>query len=90
MGFILSDWRMWPYAVCRRGLAATFELSTNRLGDVFKSSHVNLGVNLIGGVMMDLQGIRPFVEGRFTLGKHQVFQYLISNPWNSMMDRGCR
>ncbi|MFQ5571389.1 MAG: hypothetical protein ACE5G0_17060 [Rhodothermales bacterium] len=57
------------------GLTATLLLTTNSPGDALQSSDLDPGINLIGGAIIEVQGVRPFVQGRLTLGSHRVFQY---------------
>jgi len=72
--FELSDTDVTPYA----GLG--FDLTTLNDIDNVVDGDINLfvdpGVNLIGGAAYATGSTRPFIQARYTLGSHRVFQYV--------------
>lgn len=55
------------------GLAATVLIVADEVGDVVSSNGLSLGLNLTAGAMFDAGVVRPFAQGRYTLGNHRVF-----------------
>jgi hypothetical protein len=63
---------MTPYAGAGLNIAYT-KASTEVLGADVSGDETSAGLNLLGGIVFELGGVKPFLEGRFELGGGEQF-----------------